>query len=217
MLLLALLGSGAAHAALLFGWTWSAAPPGGESGALQVALLTPQADAPAITAPAAVSNPAAPRHARRAAPTEPMRDAEAPEKNRNQPESDPPSDAYRPAPSVPAAVASTPADDRAIAARPEPPVPDAQSLRHRLDLAFGEHFAYPALARRRGWEGQVVLTLQFGTGGRLERVQVESSSGHDVLDDAALESARRIGRIPELAAAGATLRLPVDYRLTASR
>lgn len=45
---------------------------------------------------------------------------------------------------------------------------------------------YPSLARRRGWEGRVVLTVQVDAAGRALSLAVATSSGHGVLDDAAL-------------------------------
>jgi len=44
---------------------------------------------------------------------------------------------------------------------------------------------YPGLARRRGWQGRVVLAVQVDATGRALAVAVAESSGHGVLDDAA--------------------------------
>jgi protein TonB len=47
---------------------------------------------------------------------------------------------------------------------------------------------YPILARRRGWEGRVVLHVQVDARGRPGSVTVAVSSGHPVLDEAAVEA-----------------------------
>ncbi|RMD68336.1 MAG: energy transducer TonB, partial [Gammaproteobacteria bacterium] len=75
---------------------------------------------------------------------------------------------------------------------------------------------YPRLARRRGLEGEVLLEVKVGSAGLPLRVRVVRSSGHPVLDRAALEAvsrwrfapARR-GGIPVTA----TTRIPVRFRL----
>lgn len=46
---------------------------------------------------------------------------------------------------------------------------------------------YPSLARRRGWQGEVILRVQVGTDGRALSVEVEHGSGHALLDREARE------------------------------
>lgn len=62
---------------------------------------------------------------------------------------------------------------------------------------------YPELARRQGLEGSLVLSVDVLPDGSIERVQVLRSSGHDLLDEAAV-------RIVRLAAPYAAL--PPDIR-----
>lgn len=50
---------------------------------------------------------------------------------------------------------------------------------------------YPQAARRRGYEGLVVLSVTVETDGRAMEVTVKDSSGHEVLDRAALDAVRR--------------------------
>lgn len=50
---------------------------------------------------------------------------------------------------------------------------------------------YPRLARRRGFEGVVLLEALIDALGRVKDLQLSSSSGHSVLDRAALKSVRR--------------------------
>lgn len=64
--------------------------------------------------------------------------------------------------------------------RPQPP-------RYR----FTPKPEYPAPATRRGWQGEVLLKALVDDLGEVTRVEVESSSGHDILDQAALKTVRR--------------------------
>lgn len=50
--------------------------------------------------------------------------------------------------------------------------------------------SYPAVARSRHWEGRVVLRVKVLPDGRCGEVAVQQGSGHDVLDEAALEAVR---------------------------
>lgn len=47
---------------------------------------------------------------------------------------------------------------------------------------------YPVLARRRGWEGTVMLQVNVTAGGNAREVRVHTSSSYDLLDDAALDA-----------------------------
>jgi len=51
--------------------------------------------------------------------------------------------------------------------------------------------AYPAVARRRNYQGTVLIDVLVDRQGRAARVKVARSSGHDVLDDSALRSVRQ--------------------------
>ncbi|MFP4408514.1 MAG: energy transducer TonB [Spirochaetaceae bacterium] len=49
---------------------------------------------------------------------------------------------------------------------------------------------YPDSARRAGWAGTVVLELSIGRRGRVDEFELVESSGHEILDEAALRAAR---------------------------
>jgi len=62
---------------------------------------------------------------------------------------------------------------------------------------------YPRIARRKGYEGTVVLEVLVGHDGRVNDLRVLQSCGHEVLDEAAADSVRswlfepgRIGEEP---------------------
>lgn len=69
------------------------------------------------------------------------------------------------------------------------------SLR-RAQSALSEHLFYPPEAVARGLEGEVVLLLVLADNGRLVSADIARSSGHALLDQAALDAARRIGALP---------------------
>ena len=56
--------------------------------------------------------------------------------------------------------------------------------------------AYPAIARRQGQQGKVVLRVYVSTGGGADQVQIRTGSGHDALDQAALAAVRRWRFVP---------------------
>jgi len=49
---------------------------------------------------------------------------------------------------------------------------------------------YPDVAIRRKWEGEVRLKVHVLASGRADSVAVQQSSGHDALDDVAVETVR---------------------------
>jgi len=76
--------------------------------------------------------------------------------------------------------------------------------------------AYPKLARRRGWEGVVLLRVDVSAEGSGRTVLIERSSGYDVLDDAALGTVSDWRFVPAIEAGrpvAASLLLPIEFRL----
>ncbi len=77
---------------------------------------------------------------------------------------------------------------------PEPPrdaIADRKALRKTVRLIKSERPPYPQAARRAGWEGTVVLRITVGTGGGVEHVVTQKSTGFDALDESAMESVKR--------------------------
>jgi periplasmic protein TonB len=116
----------------------------------------------------------------------------------------------------------------ADAASPVDPAPDSGAgnqaraqveTRVRSDLA--RHFDYPWFARQRGWQGDVLLAFVVRPDGQLGEMRVERGSGFALLDQAALDSLRRVGRIPEaadwLGGREIAMHVPVLYRITGDR
>lgn len=79
-----------------------------------------------------------------------------------------------------------------------------------------ESLVYPLAARRQGLRGTVELHVWLEATGRVRDVQVVRSSTHDVLDDAALETVRRLGPVPfpeSLSRRPLLIRIPLVYDL----
>jgi len=88
----------------------------------------------------------------------------------------------------------------------------AESLHRRII----ELRHYPSTARLNGWEGKVVLKVSIRNDGQLKDVEVVKSSGHESLDQAAMEAVRRACPLHmkhELTAPMVVLHLPVSYSL----
>jgi protein TonB len=69
------------------------------------------------------------------------------------------------------------------------------SLR-RAQAALSKHLFYPPQAVAMGLEGEVILLLALTESGQLVSAAVARSSGHALLDQAALDAARNIGALP---------------------
>jgi protein TonB len=76
--------------------------------------------------------------------------------------------------------------------------------------------AYPLSARRRGIEGTVLLRVEIHALGHCQHVQVKRSSGHEVLDRAALEAVRQWRFVPARRGSQpvtAPVEVPITFKL----
>ena len=205
-----------AHATLLF---WRDTPPrpqlaiGGQAQALQVTLAaSPQAvtTRKEITAlEATVAKPAATRpplltHSRPTPPgKQPLQTPAGKPEKMPQLEHD---TVGKPAPAVATATAEQASS-----------VTVSERISAALQNRLSKRFEYPWLARKRGWQGQVTLSLQVEDNGNLTHWKVSKTSGHALLDRSALKAARGIGRLQEadklLNGESLKLLIPVHYRL----
>ncbi len=112
----------------------------------------------------------------------------------------PPSPAPSPSPSLeePAPAASTPAEAppqiAKLAPQAQAPAPQAKADHRWVGESLWRRVAelkrYPASARLNGLEGRVVLKVVIRADGHLADVSVTKSSGHAVLDAAAMEAVK---------------------------
>lgn len=90
---------------------------------------------------------------------------------------------------------------------------ERSALTQQLQRALKRYFNYPLLARRRGWQGEVVVSFTLGLGGKIMDLRIATSSGHNLLDRAALTTLRKIERIATAPQYKHSFELPVIYQL----
>ena len=89
-----------------------------------------------------------------------------------------------------------------------PPAADFAWIRDAIQHAI----AYPATARRMGWEGKVVVAFQLLSDGSVRDVRVVQGSGHAALDRGAVDAVRNASPFPR-SPVEAEVITPVVYRL----
>ena len=78
--------------------------------------------------------------------------------------------------------------------------------------AIQQEIAYPAMARKMGWEGRVVVSFSVLSDGSVRDVRIVQGSGHSALDRGAVEAVRKAAPFPR-PPAEAEIITPVVYRL----
>ena len=104
-------------------------------------------------------------------------------------------------------------------------IADRKALRKTVRLIKSERPLYPQVARTQGWEGIVVLRIVVGTGGDVENVKTQTSSGYPALDESATQSIKtwrfdpaKDGEFPIAAAVDVPIRFSLDeYGIKFSR
>ena len=69
-------------------------------------------------------------------------------------------------------------------------------VQNELIVIMRQQFRYPLAARKRGWQGTVRLRFVVTAEGDIADIEVAESSGHELLDRSALNTARKIERLP---------------------
>lgn len=72
--------------------------------------------------------------------------------------------------------------------------------------------SYPAMARKMGWEGKVLLSFVISTSGYVEAIKIIKSCGFKALDQNAIKTVRQCAPFPK-PPVNAELILPITYRL----
>jgi len=67
---------------------------------------------------------------------------------------------------------------------------------YRANYAHNPKPDYPSVAKSRGWTGKVLLRVQVSAQGTSDAVAVEQSSGHEILDESAVEAVKQWRFIP---------------------
>jgi len=117
-----------------------------------------------------------------------------------------------------AAQPAAPTATSTVEAAPSRPQVDVlAAYRQRLTALLAGHQEYPRVAALRGWEGEVRLRLRVARKGNLLGVQLDHSSGFDVLDQhavAMLEALASLPPLPEaLEANEIQVVVPINYKL----
>lgn len=97
---------------------------------------------------------------------------------------------------------------------PKPALRPPKAEKRQVQAAqqkIAKHLYYPAEAVSRGLEGEVRLMLALTEDGSIADVQIASSSGHAILDNAAIKAAYAMGRLSGVSAR--EMILPVIFRL----
>lgn len=82
-------------------------------------------------------------------------------------------------------------DARPVFTPPQAPLPAGTSEKTPPRFHNNPPPVYPAEAIRKGLEGRTLLRLTISASGRVEQVEVATSSGHPILDAAAVAAVRR--------------------------
>ena len=93
-----------------------------------------------------------------------------------------------PAPPVAAPVAAAPVAP--------PPPPKVELPSSDADYLQNPKPAYPAISKRLGEQGKVVIRVLIGVDGTAQRAEIRQSSGYDRLDQAALTTVQRWRYVP---------------------
>lgn len=110
---------------------------------------------------------------------------------------------------------------------PEPPRPsspsqqDIDAARNLYGSLLGREIAkykqYPEIARRRSWQGEVVVDIQLDKNGNLQSSTIQKSSNHEALDKQALEMVKKAAPFPAppeaLRGSAFNILVPVSFHL----
>lgn len=76
-----------------------------------------------------------------------------------------------------------------------------------------KHLKYPYLARKRGWEGKVIVSFVLTKEGKVREVKVEKSSGYQVLDENTVSTLYGCAKYFPVPPVDVKVKLPVVYKL----
>jgi protein TonB len=165
----------AVHGALMYAWWAQPEPPVVQVSEMSVSVAVRQAE---VAKPEAQPEPIPPKPRVERVAEKPMPKRTEPEAVEPAPQSEaaPPVETPPQTVTAPPAVAAAPVIDTA---------PD-----YKAAYLNNPRPSYPMSARRMGWEGRVVLNVEVLATGYCGDASVFQSSGHEVLDNAALRTVK---------------------------
>jgi periplasmic protein TonB len=107
-------------------------------------------------------------------------------------------------------------DRQAIAPKPDTGKPRQSEPLSAARYAYNPPPEYPESAKKAGWEGTVLLQVLIDPRGMPERIDIDHSSGFDVLDEAARQSVAKWRFHPAHSGERqipSTVRIPIVFRL----
>jgi protein TonB len=81
-----------------------------------------------------------------------------------------------------------------------------------IKLLIEKHLSYPPRARKMGWTGRVVVCFQVLKNGRVDKIRIKDSSGHEILDRNVVDTIREVEPFPR-PPEWVELSMPITYRL----
>ncbi len=129
----------------------------------------------------------------------------------------PPKPVPKPVEPPPPAPAPPPVAAPAPVAPPAPPAP-APVTPPSANAAYLKNPApeFPSLAQRRGWEGTVLLRVHVLASGSPAEIQIQTSSGRELLDNAALQAVKRWQFVPSKQGGNAIdgwVSVPIEFKM----
>ena len=125
----------------------------------------------------------------------------------------------KPKEAAPSPAPITPVPPRPAVAPVAPAQPKTETFteaNYRANYKSNPKPEYPRIARSRGWQGKVLLRVQVTADGHSADVSVLQSSGHELLDDAAIEAVRKWTFIPAKRGntpVASTVTVPMQFKL----
>jgi len=208
----------AVHAALLLSWKPPALEIGNSGQVLQLAMTAVGDGSNTATNGQTAAVPAEPERSELSQRKHPPSVPDTPQAG------NPPADdrvaqepaVHRPNPQPPRA-STTGGRDTPAAGSPDNTRQEADHhLRKGLFELVASRLKYPAIARRKGWQGTVKLELHIESDGQITRLRINETSGYPVLDQAAINSLQ-LASVPHaghwLNGHAIDIVIPVEYRL----
>ncbi|MBI3222771.1 MAG: energy transducer TonB [Nitrosomonadales bacterium] len=164
-----------AHGALL--WVWAASPDSARPvhHEMSISMTMPAVPQPATQIPATLA-------------TQPMAKRKPVEAPHAVQQAEMPLVPLEPVPQAP--ISPQPRNAAADAQPAQTPEPADREPDYKAAYLHNPLPAYPMVARRMGWQGRVVLNVEVLASGLPGQVRVQQGSGHEALDDAALQAVR---------------------------
>jgi protein TonB len=103
--------------------------------------------------------------------------------------------------------------DEAMTKRSEPSGKVEEAQFSIISKLVREHLEYPYLARRMGWEGEVLLFFRLTPTGEVEELKVLKSSGFEVLDKSAVNAVKRASKHFPRPKQIVLIKLPIQFKL----